>query len=184
MKKYDKLTIVTLGGKMKIILLSFFLLLNINLMSETLYYKDITNNNKNAEYFSLNYPEECKKILEISEDSSYEFKDDNDINSIIKECNLFMKGNNFKKIIKAGSDAIIDKGIKVKEDITEGFKKGTGAITDSMARETNLILDDTVKLKDGVVGGAGKILNTAIDTGSKITKGVGSFFKGMFSSQQ
>ena len=53
-----------------------------------------------------------------------------------------------------------------------------------MVKETNLFLDDTIKLKDGVVGGVGKILNTTIDTGSKITKGVGSFFKGMFSSEQ
>ena len=169
---------------MKIILLNFFLLLNINLMSETLFYKDITNNDQNTEYFSLNYPEECKKIIEISEDSSYEFKGDKNIKSFIKECNLFMKGKNFKKGIQAGSDAVINKGVKVKEDITEGIKKGTGVITESMARETNLFLDDTIKLKDGIVGGTGKILNSTIGTGSKITKGVSSFFKGMFSSEQ
>ena len=67
---------------MKFILLSFFLLLNINLMSEMLFYKDITNNDKNSEYLTLNYPEECKEIIEISKDSSYEFKDDSDIKSV------------------------------------------------------------------------------------------------------
>ena len=169
---------------MKILLITFLSLLNINLMSETLFYKDISTNDKNAEYFPLSYPEECKKIIEISEDSSYEFKNNNDIKNVIKECYLFVKGNNFKKGIKASSDAIINKGVKFKEGITEGFKKGTGTITESVARETNLIVDDTVKLKDGVIGGAGKILNTTINTGSKITKGVGSFIKGMFSSDQ
>ena len=169
---------------MKIILASFLLLLNINLISDVIYYKDNTKNDEKVEYYSLNYPEECKTIIEISKNKNYEFKDKNNIASFIKECNLFMKGNNFKKGIKSGSNAIISKGVKVKEGITEGLKKGTNVITDSVSRETNLFLDDTVKLTDGVVGGAGKILNTTIDTGSKITKGVGSFFKGMFSSDQ
>ena len=170
--------------KLKIILFSLFLFLNVNLKSDVLYYKNDMNKDGNEEYYSLKYPEECKKIIEISNDNKYEFKDKNNIESVLKECNLFMKGNNFKKGIKAGSNAILDKGIKVKEGITEGLKKGTGAITESVARETNLILDDTAKITDGVVGGAGKILNTTIDTGAKITKGVGSFFKGMFSSDQ
>ena len=43
-------------------------------------------------------------------------------------------------------------------------------------------LEDAVKLKDGIVGGTGKVISGTVETGNKITSGISSFFKGMFSS--
>ena len=166
---------------MKVLILILFLILNTNIFSKNIYYKDYDNNSENIEYYSLNYPEECKKIIVVSEDKNYEFKNKSKAESIITECNMYIKGNNIKEGIKAGSGAIIDKGTQVKEGITDGFKKGTGALSESVSKETNLFIDDTVKLKDGLVGGASKLLDTTVDKGSQFTKGFTSFFKGVLS---
>ena len=56
-------------------------------------------------------------------------------------------------------------------------------LTESVSKETNLFIEDAVKLKDGIVGGTGKVISGTVETGSKITSGISSFFKGMFSSE-
>ena len=72
----------------------------------------------------------------------------------------------------------------MKEGIKKGFKLGTGSITDSISKETNLVVEDTVKLTDGIVGGTSKIIDSTVETGGKIKSGVSSFIKGIFSSEK
>ena len=164
-----------------IIIISLFFSIFVN--AETLYYKDVNTSEEESTLMRVEFPEDCSKIIEINNDQSLEFKNNDAIDKIVSECNTFIKGKKVRNTIKSGSDKILDTGKKVKEGIQKGLKSGTGSITNSVSKETNLILEDTVKLKDGIVGGTSKIINGTLETGSKITTGVSSFFKGIFSSE-
>lgn len=168
---------------MKTFVLSLILLLNTIVYSETIYYKNINDVNEDSAFMELEFPKDCVQIIEISNDKSMKFKNENIIAKKISECNTFLKGKKVKDTIKAGSDKILNSGIKVKEGIQKGLKSGTESITDSVSKETNLFLDDTVKLKDGIVNGTSKIINSTVETGEKISSGFSSFFRGIFSSE-
>ena len=160
-----------------------FLSFNVFVYAETLYYRNVNTSEENSSLMRVEFPEDCMEIIEIYNDQSLEFKNNDVIEKKVSECNTFLKGKKVKDSFKAGSDKILDTGIKVKEGIQKGLKSGASGIKDSVAEETNLLLEDTVKLTDGIVGGTGKIISGTIETGSKITSGVSSFFKGVFSSE-
>ena len=168
---------------MKYFLTIICLFYNTFIYAETLYYKNVDNSEEYSDVMQVKFPEDCLKIIEISNDSSLEFKNNDKIEEIISDCNTFLKGKKVKNTLKSGSDKILDTGVKVKEGIQKGLKSGTDSITNSVSKETHLFIEDTVKLKDGIVGGTGKIINNTIETGSKITSGVSSFLKGIFSSE-
>ena len=151
--------------------------------SETLYYKNVNSSEEDSNLMQLEFPEDCSEIIEISNDKSLEFKNNVAIEKIVSDCNTFLKGKKVKNTFRSGSDKVLDTGVKVKEGIQKGLKIGTESITNSVSKETNLFLEDTVKLKDGIVDGTSKIINSTVETGSKITSGVSSFFKGIFSSE-
>ena len=156
---------------------------NLFVYAETLYYRSVNTSEEDSSLMRVEFPEDCLEIIEINNDQSLEFKNNNAVERVISECKTFLKGKKVKDTLKSGSDKILDTGIKVKEGIQKGLKSGASGIKDSVAEETNLLLEDTVKLTDGIVGGTGKIISGTIETGSKITSGVSSFFKGIFSSE-
>ena len=159
---------------MKYFIIIIFLFLNAFVYSETLYYKKVNTSEEDSTLMQVEFPEACLEIIEINNDQSLEFKNNDAVEKIVSECKTFFKGKKVKDTLKSGSDKILDTGIKVKEGIQKGLKSGTSVIKDSVA---------TVKLKDGIVDGTSKIISDTIDTGSKITSGVSSFFKGIFSSE-
>ena len=160
-----------------IIIISLFF--NTFVYSETLYYKNINTSEEDSALMRVEFPEDCLEIIEINNDETLEFKNNDAIEKIVSECKTFLKGKKVKDTLKSGSDKILDTGIKVKE----GIQKGTGNLTESVSKETNLLIEDAVKLKDGIVGGTGKVISGTVETGNKITSGISSFFKGMFSSE-
>ena len=168
---------------MKYFIIIIFLFFNAYVYAETLYYKNVNTSEEDSTLMQVEFPEDCLEIIEINNDQSLEFKNNDTIEKKVSECNTFLKGRKVKDTIKSGSDKILGTGKKVKEGIQKGLKSGTGNITESVSKETNLILEDTTKLTDGIVGGTGKIISGTLETGSKITSGVSSFFKGIFSSE-
>ena len=82
------------------------------------------------------------EIIEINNDQSLEFKNNDGIEKIVSECNTFLKGKKVRDTFKSGSGKILDTGIKVKEGIQKGLKSGTGNLTESVSKETNLILEE------------------------------------------
>ena len=168
---------------MKYCIIIIFLFLNAFVYSETLYYKNVNTSEEDSTQMRVEFPKDCLEIIEINNDQSLEFKNNDAIEKIVSECNTFLKGKKVKDTFKSGSDKILDTGIKIKEGIQKGLKSGSGNLTESVSKEKNLIIEDTVKLTDGIVGGAGKIISGTLETGNKITSGVGSFFKGIFSSE-
>ena len=168
---------------MKYFITVISLFFNAFVYSETLYYKNVNTTGEDPDLMQVEFPEDCLEIIEISNDKSLEFKNNDAIEKVISDCNTFLKGKKVKNTFKSGSEKVVDTGIKVKEGIQKGLKSGTKSITNSVSKETNLFLEDTVKLKDGIVDGTGKMINSTLDTGNKITSGVSSFFKGIFSSE-
>ena len=168
---------------MKYFLIIIFLFLNVFVYAKTLYYKNINTSEEDSTLMRVEFPKDCLEIIEINNDQSLEFKNNDAIEKIVSECNSFLKGKTVRDTLKSGSDKILDTGIKVKEGIQKGLKSGTGSVTESVSNETNLIMEDAVKLTDGIVSGTGKIISGTLETGNKITSGVSSFFKGIFSSE-
>ena len=168
---------------MKYFIIISFLFLNAFVYSETLYYKNVNTSEEDSKLMQVEFPEGCLEIIEINNDQSLEFKNSDEIEKIVSECNTFLKGKKVRNTVKSGSEKILDTGIKVKEGIQKGLKSGAGSLTESVSKETNLIVEDAAKLTDGIVGGTGKIISGTLETGNKITSGVSSFFKGMFSSE-
>ncbi len=168
---------------MKYFIIIIILILNKFIYAQTLYYKNVNTSEEDSDLMQVEFPEDCLEIIEISNDNSLEFKNNNVVEKIVSECNAFLKGKKVKNTFKSGSDKILDTGVKVKEGIQKGLKSGTGNLTESVSKETNLIIEDAVKLTDGIVGGTGKIISGTLETGNKITSGVSSFFKGIFSSE-
>ena len=168
---------------MKYLIIIIFLFFNAFVYSETLYYKNVNTSEEDSTLMRVEFPEDCLEIIEINNDQSLEFKNNDGIEKKVSECNTFLKGKKVKDTIKSGSDKILDTGIKVKEGIQKGLKSGAGGLAESVSKETNLVVKDTVELTDGIVGGAGKIISGTLETGNKITSGVSSFFKGIFSSE-
>ena len=168
---------------MKYFITIIFLSLNVFVYAETLYYKNVNTSEEDSTLMRVEFPEDCLEIIEINNDQSLEFKNKNTIEKKISECNTFLKGKKVRNTFKSGTDKILDTGTKVKDGIQKGLKSGAGSITDSVSKETNLFLKDTIKLTDGIVGGTGKIISGTLETGSKITSGVSTFFKGIFSSE-
>ena len=164
-----------------IIIISLFF--NAFVYSETLYYKNINTSEEDSTLMRVEFPEDCLEIIEINNDQSLEFKNNDAIEKIVSRCNTFLKGKKVKNTFKSGSDKVLNTGIKVKEGIQKGLKSGTGSLTESVSKETNLIIEDAAKLTDGIVGGTGKIITGTVEAGNKITSGVSSFFKGIFSSE-
>ena len=163
---------------MKFFLIVQFLILSSFLFSESLRYKSINDNEENANYFKLKYPNECEKILDIKKSKIYEFKDKKRSNKIFTQCSIYVKGKNVKESVKVGSSVVVKTGEKVKD----GLVKGTNIVTESLARETEYIMDDTIKLKDSIVKGTGNIIGKTISTGNQVKEGVSSFFKGILSA--
>ena len=168
---------------MKYFIIIISLFFNAFVYSETLYYKNVNSSEEDSTLMRVEFPEDCLKIIDINNDQSLEFKNNDSIEKIVSECNTFIKGKKVRNTFKAGTDKILDTGIKVKEGIKKGLKSGTGSVTESVSNETNLIIEDATKLTDGIVGGTGKIISGTLETGNKITSGVSSFFKGIFSSE-
>ena len=168
---------------MKYSIITISLFFNAFVYSETLYYKNVNTSEEDSNLMRVEFPEDCLEIIEINNDQSLEFKNNDGIEKIVSECNTFLKGKKVRDTFKSGSDKILDTGVKVKEGIQKGLKSGTGNLTESVSKETNLIIEDAVKLTDGIVGGTGKIISGTLETGNKITSGVSSFFKGIFSSE-
>ena len=166
-----------------LIIITISLSFNAFVYAETLYYKNVNDSEDDSNLMRVVFPEDCLEIIEINNDQSLEFKDNDTIEKIISKCNTFLKGKKVRDVFKSNSDKILDTGIKIKEGIQKGLKSGTGSITDSVSEESNLILEDTVKITDGIVGGTGKIISGTIEKGNKITSSVSSFFKGIFSSE-
>ena len=168
---------------MKYFIVIIFLFLNSFVYSETLYYKKVNTSEEDCTIMQVEFPEGCLEIIEINNDQSLEFKNNDAIEKIVSECNTFLKGKKVRNTLKSGSEKILDTGIKVKEGIKKGLKSGSGGLTESVSKETNLIIEDAAKLTDGIVGGTSKIISGTLETGNKITSGVSSFFKGIFSSE-
>ena len=168
---------------MKYFIIIISLFFNAFVYSETLYYKNVNTSEEDSNLMRVEFPEDCLEIIEINNDQSLEFNNNDGIEKIVSECNTFLKGKKVRDTFKSGSDKILDTGVKVKEGIQKGLKSGTGNLTESVSKETNLIIKDAVKLTDGIVGGTGKIISGTLETGNKITSGVSSFFKGIFSSE-
>ena len=168
---------------MKYFIITIFLFLNVFVYSETLYYKNVNTSEEDSTLMQVEFPEGCLEIIEINNDQSLEFKNSDGIEKIVADCNTFLKGKKVRNTFKSGSEKILDTGIKVKEGIQKGLKSGTDNLTEAVSEETNLIIKDAAKLKDGIVGGTGKIISGTLETGNKITSGVSSFFKGIFSSE-
>ena len=169
---------------MKFFIILNFLFINTYVFSETLYYKNINTSEEEPEFMKVEFPEQCKEIIEINNDKYLQFENIDTLEKKISDCNTFLKGRKVKETLKSGTDKIMESGVKVKEGIQKGIKEGSESISSSVAKETNLFLEDTVKLKDGIVGGTSKIINGTVETGSKITSGAVSFFKGIFSSEK
>ena len=168
---------------MKYFIIISFLFLNTFVYSETLYYKNVNTSEKDSTLMQVEFPEGCLEIIEINNDQSLEFKNNDGIEKIVSECNTYLKGKKVRNTFKSGSEKVLDTGIKVKEGIQKGLKSGTGSLTESVSKETNLFIEDAAKITDGIVGGTGKIISGTLETGNKITSGVSSFFKGIFSSE-
>jgi len=168
---------------MKYLIIIISLFFNAFVYSETIFYKNVKTSEDDSTLMQVEFPEDCLEIIEINNDQSLEFKNNDAIEKIVSECNSFLKGKTVRDTLKSGSDKILDTGIKVKEGIQKGLKSGTGSVTESVSNETNLIMEDAVKLTDGIVSGTGKIISGTLETGNKITSGVSSFFKGIFSSE-
>ena len=168
---------------MKYFIIIISLSFNAFVYSETLYYKNVNTYEEDSDLMRVEFPEDCLEIIEISNDKSLEFKNDVAIEKVISQCNTFLKGKKIKNTLKSGSDKVLDTGVKVKDGIQKGIKSGTKNLANSVSEETNLFLEDTVKLKDGIVDGTNKVINSTVETGNKITSGVSSFFKGIFSSE-
>ena len=168
---------------MKYLIIIISLFFNAFVYSETLYYKNVNTSEEDSTLMRVEFPEDCLEIIDISNNQSLEFKNNDSIEKIVSECNSFIKGKKVRNTFKSGTDKILDTGIKVKEGIQKGLKSGTGSVTESVSNETNLIMEDAVKLTDGIVSGTGKIISGTLETGNKITSGVSSFFKGIFSSE-
>ena len=168
---------------MKYLIIIISLFFNAFVYSETIFYKNVNTSEDESTLMQVEFPQDCLEIIEINNDQSLEFKNNDAIEKILSECNSFLKGKTVRDTLKSGSDKILDTGIKVKEGIQKGLKSGTGSVTESVSNETNLIMEDAVKLTDGIVSGTGKIISSTLETGNKITSGVSSFFKGIFSSE-
>ena len=171
---------------MKYFIIIIILILNKFIYAQTLYYKNVNTSEEDSDLMQVEFPEDCLEIIEISNDNSLEFKNNNVVEKIVSECNAFLKGKKVKNSFKSGSDKVLDTGKKVKE----GLKTGTENFIDSVAKDTNLIIEDTVEITDGIVSGTGKIISGTgkiisgtVETGTKITSGVTSFFRGIFSSE-
>ena len=168
---------------MKYFIVIIILFLNSFVYSETLYYKKVNTSEEDSTIMQVEFPEGCLEIIEINNDQSLEFKNNDAIEKIVSECNTIIKGKKVRNTLKSGSEKILDTGIKVKEGIQKGLKSGTGSLTETVSKETNLFIEDAVKLKDGIVGSTGKVISGTVESGNKITSGISSFFKGMFSSE-
>ena len=168
---------------MKFFITIFLIYLNAFAYAETLYYKNTNTSDEDSGFMIVEFPEDCSEIIEINNDKFLEFKNNEEAEKKISECNTFLKGKKVKNTFKSGSDKILDSGVKVKEGIQKGLKSGTESITKSVSKQTNLFLDDTIRLKDGIVNNTSKLINNTVETGGKITSGVSSFFKGIFNSK-
>ena len=171
---------------MKYFIIIIILILNTFTYAQTLYYKNLNTAEEDSSLMQVEFPKDCLEIIDISNDNSLEFENSYVVEKIVPECNAFLKGKKVKNTFKSGSDKILDTGKKVKE----GLKTGTESFIDSVAKDTNLIIEDTVEISDGIVSGTGKIISGTgkiisgtVETGTKITSGVASFFKGIFSSE-
>ena len=106
---------------MKYFIIKTFLFLNVFVYSETLYYKNVNTSQEDSTLMQVEFPEDCRKIIEINKNKSLEFQNNVAIEKIVSECNTFLKGKNEKDAFKSGSDKVLDTGTKVKEGIKEGL---------------------------------------------------------------
>ena len=65
-----------------IIIISLFF--NTFVYSETLYYKNINTSEEDSTLMRVEFPEDCLEIIEINNDQSLEFKNNDAIEKIVK----------------------------------------------------------------------------------------------------
>ena len=149
-----------------------------NVLSQAIEYRILDGDNAKS-YDTLHYSEDCETILEIKDDDKYQFKDDSQLSDIAYKCNLFLKG----KKVKKGSGKLIGTGVKVKDGVVRESVKVKDEVVrakDAIVKETGMVIDASIetgaKIKGGIAKGSGKLK----ETGTKVTEGVKSFFKGIF----
>ena len=98
---------------MRDFIIIIFLFFNAFVYSETLYYKNINTSEEDSTLMRVEFPEDCLEIIEINNDQSLEFKNNDAIEKIVSECNTFLKGKKVRDVFKSNSDKILDTGIKV-----------------------------------------------------------------------
>ena len=98
---------------MKYFIIIIFLFFNSFVYSETLYYKNINTSEEDSSLMRVEFPEDCLEIIEINNDQSLEFKNNDALEKIVSECNTFLKGKKVRNTFKSGSDKILDTSKKV-----------------------------------------------------------------------
>ena len=86
---------------MKYFIIIISLFFNAFVCSETLYYKNINTSEEDLDLMRVEFPEDCLEIIEISNDKSLEFKNNDGIEEIISDCNTFLKGKKIKNTINS-----------------------------------------------------------------------------------
>ncbi len=81
---------------MKYFIIIISLFFNAFVYSETLYYKNINTSEEDSTLMQVEFPEDCLEIIEINNDQSLEFKNNDAIEKIVSECNTFLKGKKVK----------------------------------------------------------------------------------------
>ena len=81
---------------MKYFIILFFLFYHAFVHAETLYYKNINNSEEDSALMRVEFPEDCLEIIEINNDQSLEFKNNDAIEKIVSECKTFLKGKKRK----------------------------------------------------------------------------------------
>ena len=99
---------------MKYFIIIIFLFFNSFVYSETLYYENINTSEEDSTLMQVEFPEDCLEIIEINNDQSLEFKNNDAIEKIVSKCNTFLKGKKVKDTLKSGSDKILDTGVNLK----------------------------------------------------------------------
>ena len=77
---------------MKYFIIIISLFFNAFVYSKTLYYKNINTSEEDSALMRVEFPEDCLEIIEINNDQSLEFKNNDAIEKMISECNTFLKG--------------------------------------------------------------------------------------------
>ena len=70
---------------------------NLFVYAETLYYRSVNTSEEDSSLMRVEFPEDCLEIIEINNDQSLEFKNNNAVERVISECKTFLKGKKVKE---------------------------------------------------------------------------------------